>query len=107
MFCVRDAQGHAVTLDDLNAQISASLSRRRGVHSTDFWHSFRRMEELHAVQAARNAEDAEAQTAQQERQDVKESVFIVSGHKVPATRIDFLLPLAQAAACWNSSTLVF
>ncbi len=49
----------------------------------------------------------EGRTGAKITKDHLEAVFIVAGHKVPETRMDDLLPLAQAAACWNSSTLAF
>jgi len=39
--------------------------------------------------------------------DHLELVFIATGQKVPASTIDGLLPLAQAAAHWNPNTLCF
>mmetsp|Transcript_44828 Transcript_44828/g.89988 ORF Transcript_44828/g.89988 Transcript_44828/m.89988 type:complete len:138 (-) Transcript_44828:271-684(-) len=39
--------------------------------------------------------------------DHLESVFIATGQKVPASKMDDLLPLAQAAAHWNPNTLCF
>ena len=47
----------------------------------------------------------EGKTGAKLTKDHLESVFICTGQKVPASRINDLLPLAQQACGWNAETL--
>jgi hypothetical protein len=68
---VRNADGQNVSAEQLNEGITRG--RGRGINSSQFWGSFRGMEELHAAQGERQAEMDQNQAERQQRTEQRDA----------------------------------